>query len=419
MTQTQRLILHIDFDSFFASVEQQCNPFLRNRPIGVTATNGRTCIIASSCEAKRLGIGTGTRSYDAYRIYPDIKLVPADFWKYWEVSKKFISICKDFSPLVEVFSLDELFMDATYTAHLYGGVDNLVHKLKERIKKEIGEYITVSVGVSYNKLLAKLGSGLKKPNGIVSIYPHQVESVYRVAALQDICGIGPRIEARLHLMGIYSLMQLRRTPLSALIAEFGNVEGHFLYDVGRGIDPRPVLPYTEEVPVKSVGRQYCLPYNQHDQRIILQHIYELYEEVALKLRRLQKKTRSVGLWLAGAYVAHGHITQQTYVDKAPDLFSLGMEIIKKRYGELPPGYIRKIGVWAGLLEDSAHLPLPLLLKERKQEKVIKVIDALNDKFGDHTVRNGFLVNAAKLTTVPNGYMSDKVERMKLAQTMFV
>ena len=128
---TKRTILHIDFDSFFASCEQQCNPLLRNRPIGVTATHGRTCIIASSREAKRLGIGTATRTYDALRICPTIQLVPADFWKYWEISKKFIDICKDFSPFIEVFSLDELFMDATYSIHLYGTVENFVAAIKK------------------------------------------------------------------------------------------------------------------------------------------------------------------------------------------------------------------------------------------------------------------------------------------------
>lgn len=415
-TNSRRIILHIDFDSFFASVEQQCNPLLRNRPIGVTATNGRTCIIASSREAKRLGIGTGTRSFDAFRICPEIQLVPADFHKYWEISKKFIAICRDFSPFIEVFSLDELFLDATYSAHLYGGINGLIGCLKKRIKKEIGEYITVSIGISYNKLLAKLGSGLKKPNGIVYIQPSQLESIYKIAVLQDICGIGPRIEARLHHMGIKTLIQLRNTPLNSLIHEFGNVEGHFLYDVGQGIDPRPVLSYTEEQPVKSVGRQYCIAHNEHDQRIILQHIFELYEEVALKLRRLNKKARSSGLWLSGEYVAYGHITQTAYIDKGSDLFYLGTQMLKQKYGGLPVGYVRKIGVWAGYLEDSSHLPPPLLPKDRKHEKVIKVIDSLNDRFGDHTIRNGFLLDAAKLTTVPNGYMSDKVERMKLARS---
>ena len=180
-------------------------------------------------------------------------------------------------------------MDATYSIHLYGTVENFVAAIKKRVRAELGDYLTVSVGASYNKLLAKLGSGLKKPDGLVIIKPSQLESVYSAASLQDICGIGPRIEARLQLMGIYNLLQLRRAPLTFLIAEFGNVEGHFLYDVGQGIDPRPVLPYTQEPTVKSVGRQYCLATNQHDQRIVLQNIYELYEEIGLKLRRLNKK----------------------------------------------------------------------------------------------------------------------------------
>jgi len=414
----QRIILHIDFDSFFASVEQQCNPFLRNKPMGVTATHGRSCIIASSREAKRLGIGTATRSYDALRICPEIKLVPADFWKYWEISKKFISICKDFSPFIEVFSLDELFMDATYSSHLYGGVEGLIAELKKRIRTELGEYLTVSIGVSYNKLLAKLGSGLKKPNGVVSISPYQLESVYKIAKLQDICGIGPRIEARLHLIGIRTLMQLRAVPLQVLMSEFGNVEGHFLYDVGQGIDPRPVLSYTEEPTVKSVGRQYCLARNEHDQRVILQNVYELYEEIALKLRRLNKKSRSAGIWLAGDFNVHGHITQTNFVNTGSELYQLGMNVLKQKYGGLPVGYVRRISVWAGYLEDTTHLSLPLLLKDRKQEKLIKVVDSINDKFGTHTIRNGFLLNSAKLTTAPNGWMADKVERTKLARVSF-
>lgn len=412
---SKRIILHIDFDSFFASAEQQCNPFLRNKPMGVTAANGGTCIIASSREAKRLGIKTGTRSYEALRICPEIKLVSADFWKYWEISKKFIDICKDFSPLIEVFSLDELFMDATYSSHLFGGVESLVTKLKKRMRLELGEYLTASVGISYNKLLAKLGSGLKKPDGIVMITPQQVEGVYKIAKLQDICGIGPRIEARLNMLGITTLARLRNTPLASLISEFGNLEGHFLYDVGRGIDDRPVLSYTKEPEVKSVGRQHCLPHNEYNQRVILQNVYELYEEVAFKLRRLNKKARSSGIFLAGDYTAHGHTTQTNFVDHGSDLFDLGMEALKKRYGGLPSGYVRRIGVWAGYLEDTCSLPLPLLLEDRKKDKLIKITDQINNRFGDHTLRNGFLLYSAKLTTVPNGYMADRFERTKLAR----
>ncbi|GIW61686.1 MAG: DNA polymerase IV [Patescibacteria group bacterium] len=413
---SQRIILHIDFDSFFASVEQQCNPFLRNKPIGVTATNGRTCIIASSREAKRLGINTGMRTFEALRICPNIIFVPADFRKYWEVSKKFIALCSDFSPEIEVFSLDEIFMDATLTVHLYGGVESLVRTIKLRIQEELGEYITVSVGIAPNKMLAKLASGLKKPNGVFVISSDQIESVYSIAKLQDICGIGPRIEARLNQMGIYTLNQLRRTPLSALIAEFGPVEGQFLKDVGLGKDTSQVRAYTKTAEVKSVGRQYCLPQNEYNRRVILQHIYELSEEIGRKLRKLKKKARSVGLSLVGSYTLFGQRTKEQFIDSGLDLFKESLSIIRRESGgELPLGYVRRIGVWAGYLKDSQYIPSPLLYEDKRKERLMQVVDALNERFGDHTIRNGFLLGVPHLTTVPNGWMSDRFERKKLAE----
>ena len=141
-----RHILHIDFDSFFASAEQQYDPKLRGKPMGVIARNGTptgACIIASSREAKKLGIKTGTRAYEAYKIYPSIILVKADFIRYYEISKKFLNICKDYSPYVELFSIDELFMDITHSIHLFGDVYRLIRIIKERIRNEIGEYINV------------------------------------------------------------------------------------------------------------------------------------------------------------------------------------------------------------------------------------------------------------------------------------
>src|SRR5438874_2272430 len=153
-----RIILHIDFDSFFASVEQQNNPQFRNKPLGVTATHGRTAIIAASREAKKLGIKNVMRSYDAFGICPWLLLTSAHFQKYFEVSKKFLKIADQYSPIVEMFSIDEVFMDVTQTAKLFGGVYPLITMFKHRIAKETGEYITVSVGISHNKLLAKLAS---------------------------------------------------------------------------------------------------------------------------------------------------------------------------------------------------------------------------------------------------------------------
>jgi DNA polymerase IV len=409
----QRIILHIDFDSFFASVEQQDHPQFRGKPLGVTAANGQTAIIAASREAKKKGVSNVCRTYEAKKYCPDLLLTRARFHRYWEISKQFIAICKDYSPYVEVFSIDELFLDISLTAHLFGGVDLLVAQIKQRITKEIGPFITVSVGISHNKLLAKLASGMKKPNGIFAIAPQQVEAVYKIAKLTDMCGIGFRIERRLNAMGIYTLIQLRKAPVSALIAEFGTVEGHFLFNLGQGTDEGIVHPFTHAEEVKSIGRNYCLPRNEYDKRRVLQNYYELCEEIAIKLRRLQKKARTVGFSMRGEHLLCARKTYSTYFDTGKEIFHASTRLIDPVL--FRTGYIRQLSIWVSNLQDASLTPLSLFDDTIRREKLAKIIDVLNDKFGTHTIRNGFLLYADKLTTAPNGFMADRYERKVLSE----
>jgi len=431
----ERIIFHIDFDSFFASVEQQYNLLLRGKPIGVTATNGRTCIIASSRQAKVLGIKTGSRTYDAKRICPSVVFVPADFVKYFEVSKKFLNICKDYSPFVELFSIDELFIDISPTMHLFGGKEKIVEAIKKRIKEEIGEYITVSIGISYNKLLAKLASGIKKPNGVFGINKDNLDEVYRKAKLTDICGIGKRVNLRLNKIGIYTLLQLRDAPLSILIYEFGKVEGQFLKNIGLAIDESSVIPYTVAPEVKSVGRNYCLPKNESDKRVVLQNLFELCEEVGIKLRRLNKKARTVGVSFRGNINVGGRQTYSSYMDSGSEIFRACVVILRASEASREvfsmismdssrptplsgdrsnnKDYVRQISVCVSNLENKENIQQSLFDSAR-QSSLQKTIDKINERFGDHTIRNAFLLYADKLTTVPNGYMADKYERTQLA-----
>jgi DNA polymerase IV len=404
-----KVILHIDFDSFFASVEQQDDPGLRNKPLGVTAHNGRTCIIAASREAKKMGIKSPARTYEALKICPDLKLVSADFVKYLGVSKKFLKICQNFSPFVELFSIDEVFMDTTLTNHLFGGPYKMIEKIKKEIREKIGEYITVSAGISHNKLLAKLASGINKPNGVFEITTDNLESVYSKSELTDICGIGRRIEVRLNKIGIHTLLGLRDASLSLLTSEFGNCEGHFLKNVGLGIDSDSLNFFTSKPLVKSVGRNYCLPQNECDKRVILQNIYELCEEVCIKLRRLCKKAKTVGFYFGGDITLHGRKTYSKYFDTGKEMFDLLTNFADVNKFK----YVRQIGIAASGLEDLTNTPLSLFDSPRKN-KLTSVIDKINERFGDHTIRNGFLLHADKLTTVPNGFMADKYERTKLA-----
>lgn len=410
-----KVILHIDFDSFFASCEQQYNPSFRGKPIGVTAQNGRTCIIAASREAKALGVKSPSRTFDALEKVPSMIFIPAHFEKYWQITQIFLNICKDYSPYVELFSLDEVFMDITLTENLFNGKNEIIKQIRERIKNEIGEYVTVSVGISYNKLLAKLASGMDKPNGLVEITLQDFSEFYKKVKLTDICGIGNRVSLRLNKIGVYSLMDLQNASVGVLKAEFGKAESEFLKNVALGIDDSEVIPYTLSPVVKSVGRSYCLPQNEYDKRIILQNLYELCEEVSLKLRRLERQARTVGFYLGGSRKIQ---KRKTYVD----YFNTGEEIFKHCLDlmgdfDLTHDYIRQISIWATNLSSKDNLQMSLF-DTQKKEKLVKVIDKINDKFGDHTIRNGFLLYASKLTTVPNGYMADKYERTKLALSEF-
>jgi len=412
MNTAQRVILHIDFDSFFASVEQQLNPDFRGKPLGVTAANGRTCIIASSREAKKLGIGTGSRTFDAIKICPSIILTPSHFLRYWEISKKFLKICSQYSPYVELFSLDEVFMDVTSTIPLFGSTENIIKTIKSRIRDEIGEYITVSVGISHNKLLAKLASGQNKPNGIGKIEEQDIDGIFKDIELTAICGIGERMGLRLKKIGIDNLLQIRSFPKKKLINEFGPAYTDTLLDMCRGKDVRPVIPYYLSEEVKSVSRNYCLPRNEYDKRVVMQNLYELCEEVGLKLRRLNKRARGVSVSLRGTCSIHGQKSYTDYFDSGAEIFKRLRPILEKHTCPLSKEYTRQISIGVYGLENASNLPVSLF-ESPKKDKVQNVIDKLNDKFGDHTIRNGFLLYSEKLTTMPNGYMADKWERRQL------
>lgn len=404
-----RIVLHADFDSFFASCEQHFNPNLRNIPIGVTAANGRTCIIAASKEAKRYGIKTGARTWEAQQICPEIIFVKADFERYLDVTKKFIAIASTYSTLVEVFSLDEVFIDLTPVANLYDSIDQVVYKLKKQIADEIGPIITVSVGVSYNKLLAKLASGLSKPDGYAVIDRQNINEVYKNIKLTDICGIGERYKRRLNMLGIFTFEQLKNYPIHLLKAEFGKIASQNLKRIGFAYDDSPVVSYLEEVDAKSVGRNYCLPQNEYDQKKIKQIIFELSEEIAIKLRRIKKRCRTVGLYFSGEGAEGGRKTVNSYINQGKEIFDVCMYLYNSWKWN---GMVRQMGIWTSNLIDDCYTT-PSLFENANMGAISRTIDRINDRFGHHVVRRGFVLNAPKLKTEPNGFFADRYIRKTL------
>ncbi|HYE22242.1 MAG TPA: hypothetical protein VD998_01485, partial [Verrucomicrobiae bacterium] len=227
-----RIIL-LDMNSFFASVEQQANPFLRNRPLGVVASmHPSSCIIASSKEAKVKGIKAGTLVKHAKRICPDIILTHSEPEKYREVSRSVNKILLQYTDQVEPYSIDESFID------LRGSKLNPLQvgaEVKQRIKDEVGEWLTCSVGISSNKFLAKLASELKKPDGLTIIWREHLREVYKGMKLSDLWGIARGWTNRLARLNIVSPAQLLDYPVQNLISLYGK-PGFYIWRRVNGLE---------------------------------------------------------------------------------------------------------------------------------------------------------------------------------------
>src|SRR3990167_545210 len=241
----ERVILHVDLDSFFATVAQQTNPNLRAKPVGIIKAKGRSCIIAASKEAKKYNVKTGSDIFEAKKLCPSIILIPADFEKYEDISWRFIKICQGYSPICEVFSLDECFVDITDTEKLWGNAVSVALKIQERLASEIGDYLTCSVGISENRLLAKLASTQAKPDGIYYLDKKSIYEALDKADLTDVCGIGFGLYRCLQALGIGDFKTLRACSLKFLYKHFGPFWSEHLYNLVRGIDNSEVIPSAE------------------------------------------------------------------------------------------------------------------------------------------------------------------------------
>lgn len=435
-----KIILHIDFNSFFATVEQQANPRLRGKPIGVTGGDRmtRTVIGAASVEAKKFGVKTGMAIWQAQALCPQIILVRGDSDKYLEVSKKFLNIIKDYSPNVEVFSIDEVFLEVTgcrgqgiedncnlkpvpcYLEHNTYLID-IAQEIKKRIKQEIGNYITCSIGISYNKLMAKLAGSLKKPDGLVVIANEQeAMKILDQIELNEICGIGFRIKKRLNNMGIFNFKDLRNAPLQALLASFKSY-GQVLYDMARGIDQKTVVPFFEKEEVKSIGHRHTISRDTEDILEIKQILLKLTELIARRLRAKNLVGKTVSLWYRSAdFLGEGKQVTIPLTQDGLEIFKAGWRIFNQVWparnafaceaggqGEK----IRMIGVSISNLRPKNPQNLTLFTEDQKQETIIQAIDKINNKFGEFTLQRGVLLNSTQIKRKANPFLSDR--RFKL------
>lgn len=379
-----RTILHVDMDSYFASVEQQANPHLRDKPIVVTGKPSiKTVVAAASKEAKEWGIESAMATWKARKKCPELILVPGNPDRYEWVTDSFFNILRSYSPQVEPFGIDEAFLDVTRKVDEYQSPAEMVEEIKERVEETFGDCITCSVGIARNKLLAKLASDMEKPDGITRIGDNEVSEVLEKTPLTDLCGIGFRTKKRLNRMGIHSIPELGDFPEKELKEEFG-VEGTRLKLMGQGKDPSPVLPASYEEEVKSVGNSLTLPDYKRTPQKALPVLFKLSQKVGYRLRKKGLMAGTIKLTVRDREfdVKGKQLTPGRYVDDGNLIYSTALKI-KEKLG-FPPAPTM-VGVRASKLRPKETFPRPLLPERRTRESLLRVMDEVNEEYGKGTL----------------------------------
>lgn len=290
---SKKLIAHVDMNSYFASVEQQANPFLRGRPLGVCAyLREHGCVIAASIEAKRLGMKVGMTVQEARAAVPGAVFVQNDPAKYRAVTSRMFSLLHELTDVVEHYSIDEAFLDLTGWYRDPAEAAWALSRVRHRLTTEIGEWLRCSIGIAPTRFLAKTASDLKKPNGLVVIDYDTLDATLAQLDLEDVCGIGPRIRRRLERLGIRTLIDIKRYPVANLMRVFGKY-GLYLWCKLHGMEFEKLT--APETRPQSIGHSYCVPHRVNVERKVLPTLMKLTERAGRRLRALGLLAGSVSV----------------------------------------------------------------------------------------------------------------------------
>lgn len=384
-------IMHIDLNSAFAMTEQQANPLLRGRPVGITnRLNDWAICITASYEAKRRGIGIGTRWREARMLAPNFTMIESDPAKYQYVHRQLRAIFESYSPVAYMKSIDEGVIDFRGMRRLLKGrtMEDIGREIKQRVRDEIGDYMSLNVGIGQNRWLAKVAASFMKPDGLYSIDKHNLELVYSMMDLMDLPYIKARNRARLHNVGIQTPLDFLRSSESVLVKQvFKSINGHHWYLKLRGYETEV------EYGIKTVGRSYVLEHRTADP----EELAALFYKTSVKLSRRMKKNdlAARGLMLslryvrqpsqdsAGHFKGNGWYRRQMWpiaVHRADQI----QHRLLTLFSESPPGrVVSQLAVTAYGVE-PARRSQPSLFEdhETRRDRIEQAMHTINDRYGE-------------------------------------
>jgi nucleotidyltransferase/DNA polymerase involved in DNA repair len=375
--KTDRIILHVDMDAFYASVEQRDDPKLKGRPVIVGADpkegRGRGVVAACSYEARKFGVRSALPISQAWKLCPQGTYVPVRMDRYVEVSKQVMEVLHRFTNLVEPLSIDEAFLDVSGSTALFGAPEQIARAIKKQIREVTG--LCASVGVAPNKFVAKIASDLKKPDGLVIVKHADVEDFLRDLPISKLWGVGPKSEARLHELGIRTIGDLRANPQST-----------HLNELAYGRDDRPVIPEWE---ARSISNETTFEEDTTDRDILLRTIRRLAESVGRRLRSEDQKARRITLKLR--YEGFETHTRQTTLDRPTQSDDEIVRSAVSLFDQFPlDRKVRLLGVGSSDLTRSEQEPaqLGLFSEPSNNDTLDRTVDAIRSKFGIASLRRG-------------------------------
>ena len=379
-----KIILHADMNSFYASVECLHQPALRDQPVAVggDAEARHGIILAKNQLAKRFGVKTGEALWQARQKCPDLVIVHPHYDQYMRFSRLSREIYGEYTDRVEPFGLDECWLDVTGTESQRKGGEALAHELRRRIKAELG--VTVSVGVSDNKIFAKLGSDYKKPDAVTVFSRREMGEKVWPLPVTDLLYVGPATGRKLRNYGVETIGQLAQTPPEYLKSWFGKV-GPMLHGFANGYDLTPVARAGEESPVKSVGNSMTTTRDLASLEDISAVYWVLCESVAARLREggFLCRTVQIGLRDFGLYSFERQTVLETPSCLATELHRAAMALVEAHWDERRP--LRSVGVrGAELIPASSPRQMSLFREEagrEKQERLERSVEEIRRRFG--------------------------------------
>jgi DNA polymerase-4 len=380
------MILHVDMDALYASIEERDDPSLAGKPVIVGGSaESRGVVAAANYEVRKFGVHSAMASARAKRLCPHAVFIKPRMNHYAEVSQQIRTVLEEFTPLIEPLSLDEAFLDVSGSESLFGPAASIGRQIKQRIRNELD--LVASVGVAPNKFVAKIASDLNKPDGFLLVEPGEVQAFLDPLPLSRLWGVGKVTGQVFDRLGIRTIGQLRQLTIESLNDLFGSSGEHF-WRLANGLDDRPVIPDRE---AKSISHETTFAEDISDREVLQAWLTELTEQVARRLRRYALKGRTVELKVrfADFETITRSVTLPEPTNITQELLVAGTELLATK---LPPHHlpVRLLGFGVKGFDDTGRSQRQLFDEPDRQRhrQLDRVADQISERFGKLAIRRG-------------------------------